>query len=122
MRLRWFCTAECGTRHALGLGIAALGFALWLTARRQLGRSFSVRPEAQALVTTGLYYKFRNPIYLFGGVAYAGLFITWGKVILLVIVFLVYPPYQFVRTRKERAVLEKAFGDEYRRYKARTRL
>lgn len=107
-------------RHVIGMSIAAIGFALWLTARLQLGKSFSVRPEARALVTTGLYSKFRNPIYLFGGVAYAGLFIVWGEVIPLVFFLLIYPFYQFLRARKEAALLEKAFGDEYRRYKART--
>jgi protein-S-isoprenylcysteine O-methyltransferase Ste14 len=64
--------------------MAAVGFALWLTARIQLGKSFSVRARARALVTTGLYSKFRHPIYLFGGVAYAGLLIAWGKLIPLV--------------------------------------
>jgi protein-S-isoprenylcysteine O-methyltransferase Ste14 len=108
------------SRHAIGMGLAAIGFALWLTARLQLGKSFSVRPEARALVTTGLYSKFRNPIYFFGGVAYGGLFIAWGKLVPLLVFFVGYPFFQFLRARKENAVLEKAFGDEYRRYKAHT--
>jgi len=102
------------------MAMAAIGFSLWFTARLQLGKSFALLPQAQALVTTGLYSKFRNPIYLFGGLAYGGLFIAWGKVIPLIFFFLVYPPYQFLRARKEAEVLEKAFGDEYRRYKAST--
>ncbi|MGE5326383.1 MAG: methyltransferase family protein [Deltaproteobacteria bacterium] len=105
-------------RHVIGMGLAAVGFALWMTARLQLGKSFSVRPEARALVTTGLYSKFRNPIYLFGGVAYGGLFIAWGRLIPLLTFLIVYPAWQYSRARKENAVLEKAFGDEYRRYKA----
>ncbi len=107
-------------RHVLGMALAALGLSLWFTARLQLGKSFSVRPKAQALVTTGLYSKFRNPIYFFGGVAYAGLLVAWGKVIPLIVFFLLYPTYQFLRARKEAEVLEKAFGDEYRRYRAST--
>jgi protein-S-isoprenylcysteine O-methyltransferase Ste14 len=107
-------------RHVIGMGLAAAGFFLWLAARLQLGKSFSVRPEARALVTTGLYSKFRNPVYFFGGVAYLGLFIAWGKVIPLIVFLLLYPAWQASRARKESAVLEKAFGDEYRRYKART--
>lgn len=106
--------------HVIGMAVFAVGLALWFTARLQLGRSFSVLPRAKALVTTGLYSKFRNPIYLFGGVAYGGLFIAWGKVIPLVFFFLVYPLYQLARARKESAVLEEAFGDEYRKYKACT--
>ena len=107
-------------RHVIGVAMFAIGFALWFTARLQLGKSFSVLPKAKALVTTGLYSKFRNPIYFFGGVAYGGLFIAWGEVIPLVFFFLVYPFYQFARARKEAAVLEKAFAEEYRRYKAST--
>jgi protein-S-isoprenylcysteine O-methyltransferase Ste14 len=107
-------------RHVIGMAMAAIGISLWFTARLQLGKSFSVLSKAHALVTTGLYSKFRNPIYLFGGLAYAGLFIAWGKVIPLIVFLLVFPSYQFLRARKEAEVLENAFGDEYRRYKAST--
>lgn len=107
-------------RHVIGMVLAAAGFSLWLTARLQLGKSFSVRPEARALVTTGLYSKFRNPVYFFGGVAYLGLFIAWGRIIPLIVFLVLYPAWQSSRARKESAVLEKVFGDEYRRYKART--
>ena len=106
--------------HVIGMTMAAIGFALWFTARLQLGKSFAVRAQAHALVTTGLYSKFRNPIYLFGGLAYGGLFIAWGKAIPLIFIFLVYPSYQFLRAKKEAKILEAAFGDEYRRYKAST--
>lgn len=106
-------------RHVIGMAIGAAGLALWLTARVQLGKSFSVHPEARVLVTTGLYSKFRNPIYLFGGVAYAGVFLTWGKVIPFLIFLVSYSAFQYPRAKKENAVLEQAFGDEYRRYKAR---
>ena len=106
--------------HVLGMIVAAIGTALWFTARLQLGKSFAVLPKAQALVTRGLYSKFRNPIYLFGGLAYGGLLIAWGRAIPLIVFVLLYPVYQFLRARKEAQVLEKAFGDEYRRYKAST--
>jgi len=108
------------SRHMIGMVMAAIGFALWITARLQLGKSFSVRPKAKALVTTGLYSKFRNPIYLFGGLAYAGVFIVWGRPIPLIAFFLLYPSYQYWRARREAKILEKTFGDEYRRYKAST--
>ena len=107
-------------QHGAGMTLAAIGTALWFAARLQLGTSFAVLPKAKALVTTGLYSKFRNPVYLFGGLAYAGLFIAWGKAVPLIVFLVAYPPYQFFRARKEAQVLEKAFGDEYRRYKAST--
>jgi protein-S-isoprenylcysteine O-methyltransferase Ste14 len=107
-------------RHIIGMGIGAAGFVLWVTARWQLGKSFSVRPEARALVTTGLYSRFSNPIYLFGGVAYGGVFLAWGNVIAFIIFLPGYIAFQYPRVKREREVLEKAFGDEYRRYKTRT--
>lgn len=107
-------------RHVIGMAVAAIGFLLWFTARLQLGGSFAVLPKAHELVTRGLYSKFRNPIYLFGGLAYGGLIIAWGKAVPIIIFFVFYPLYQFLRARKEAEVLEKKFGDEYRRYKAST--
>ena len=107
------------THYLIGLGIAIAGFALSIVARVQLGRSFSIRARAKKLVTTGLYSKFRNPIYLFRGIAFVGLFIAWGKLIPLICFLLIYP-LQILRAKREGKVLEEAFGDEYRRYKAST--
>jgi protein-S-isoprenylcysteine O-methyltransferase Ste14 len=111
---------QWNVRYFIGIGMAAVGFALWLTARIQIGQSFSIRARARRLVTTGLYSKFRHPIYLFGGVAYSGLFIAWGKLVPLLCFVLIYPIYQILRLRKEERVLEEAFGEEYRQHKART--
>jgi protein-S-isoprenylcysteine O-methyltransferase Ste14 len=108
------------TRYLIGIGVAIAGFALSMLARAQLGRSFSIRAQARMLVTTGLYSKFRHPIYLFRGIAFLGLFIAWGKLIPLLCLLLIYPPLQILRARKEENVLERAFGEEYRRYKAST--
>src|SRR5207249_1810308 len=44
-----------------GLGIAVPAAVLLFVARWQLGRSFSVTPQARQLVTHGLYSKIRNP-------------------------------------------------------------
>lgn len=106
-------------RYLIGMAIWVAGLALWALARLQLGKSFSVKAKAKALVTTGIYSKFRHPVYLFGGVAYFGL---WLAVAPIVLVFFVpfYALFQLPRVRKEEAVLENAFGDEYRRYKAQT--
>jgi protein-S-isoprenylcysteine O-methyltransferase Ste14 len=107
-------------RYLVGIGMAVVSFTLWMLARIQLGSSFSVRAEAKALVTTGLYSKLRHPIYLFGGLAYLGLFLAWGKLLLTLAFLALIIPTQIVRLRKEEAVLEKAFGDGYRRYRANT--
>ncbi|MGD0007048.1 MAG: isoprenylcysteine carboxylmethyltransferase family protein [Terriglobia bacterium] len=111
---------QWNVRYLVGIGIAVVSFALWMVARVQLGKSLSVRAEARALVMTGLYSKLRHPIYLFSGLAYAGLFLAWGKLLLALAFFALTVPWQIARLRKEEAILEQAFGDEYRRYRAST--
>jgi protein-S-isoprenylcysteine O-methyltransferase Ste14 len=115
-----FSKWQWNVRYLLGTGIAAVSFALWTLARVQLGKCFSVRAEARALVTTGLYSKFRHPIYLFGELAFAGLFLAWGKLVPALAFLALTVPKQIIRLRKEETVLEQAFGDEYRRYRAGT--
>ena len=102
-----------------GAVLAAGGLVLLLTARVQLGRSFAVSAQAKKLVTTGLYSRIRNPIYVFSAMFLCGLAIAMGRPLLLLFL-LVLIPVQVVRARKEEQVLADAFGEEYRRYKART--
>lgn len=110
---------DYGVRFWIGMAIAALGIFLWALARIQLGASFSVTAQARRLVTTGLYSKFRNPIYLFGGIGYLGLFVALGNWVALAL-FVVLYSYQIPRVKREEKVLEAAFGDQYRRYRAST--
>jgi protein-S-isoprenylcysteine O-methyltransferase Ste14 len=108
-----------GARFWIGMAVAAIGISLWALARVQLGSSFSVSAQARRLVTTGLYSKFRNPIYLFGGIGYIGLFIALGSWIALA-AFVAFYSFQIPRVKREEKVLEAAFGDEYVRYRAST--
>jgi len=105
--------------YIIGMAMGVTGFVLWMVAREQLGASFSVAARAHKLVTRGLYSKFRHPIYYFAGVAYMGLFIALGNIYALVF-FLCGYSVQLFRAIKEEKVLEQAFGEEYRRYKAAT--
>jgi protein-S-isoprenylcysteine O-methyltransferase Ste14 len=103
----------------VGALIAIPAAGLWLVARLQLGKSFSVTAQARHLVTTGLYSKIRNPIYVFGLVLIAGVIVYLGQYWYL----LGIPPLlvlQLWRVRSESAVLEATFGDEYRNWKAQT--
>lgn len=103
----------------VGLSIAAPSLVLLVLARIQLGRAFSVQARASILVTTGLYARIRNPIYVFGALVIAGMAIWTGRpILLLVLVALI--PLQIVRARKESHVLEEKFGAEYLEYKRRT--
>ena len=110
---------DWSTAKVIGAVIAGISFPLFALARWQLGSSFSVKAKASRLVTTGLYSRIRNPIYLFGGLFLIGLSLflsPWGPLA----VALVIVPLQVVRARREERVLAEAFGEEYERYKSKS--
>jgi protein-S-isoprenylcysteine O-methyltransferase Ste14 len=102
-----------------GAAVAGTGLLMLIVARLQLGASFSIDAKAKELVTTGLYSKIRNPIYVAGELFLLGVAMVTGKWLLLLLV-LALVPVQVVRARKEEQVLTQAFGEEYARYKAGT--
>lgn len=118
--LFWQTSSLPWTSHRIaGLAIGLPALLLLVVARLQLGGAFSVRPRATSLVTTGLYSRIRNPIYVFGALFIVGLAIFVGFPWLLLILVVIVP-LQIVRSRKEAAVLEERFGDEYREYRRKT--
>jgi protein-S-isoprenylcysteine O-methyltransferase Ste14 len=103
----------------IGLALMIPGFILLLVARIQLGASFSITAQANKLITSGLYKKFRHPIYYssFLLIVGIGIFLQEPKYALfcVVIIFL-----QLRRIGDEEKVLEEKFGEEYRAYKKNT--
>ncbi len=102
-----------------GAVVAGVALVLLVVARLQLGGSFAVKAKAKKLVTTGLYSRIRNPIYVFGAMLLVGMSVVLRNWVLLGLV-VVLMPLQAYRARKEEAVLAAAFGEEYVRYKAGT--
>ena len=115
----WVARAPLTPMRIAGFTIALPSAVLLVTARLQLGGSFSIEAKATRLVTTGLYSRIRNPIYVFGGLLLAGLALLAGKPILL-LMFIVLIPLQLVRSRREEHVLVEKFGVEYAEYKRKT--
>jgi protein-S-isoprenylcysteine O-methyltransferase Ste14 len=105
--------------HIAGMAIAAPSLLLLVVARLQLGRAFSIEARASELVTTGLYAKIRNPIYVFGALMIVGIIVftahLWFLLVLAVLI-----PMQVYRSRKESQVLEAKFGAAYVEYKRNT--
>jgi protein-S-isoprenylcysteine O-methyltransferase Ste14 len=109
---------ESNLERWIGLAIAVPAMILALVARYQLGKSFSVTPQARELVTRGLYSKIKNPLYVFGSVVILGLLLILQiqmRDIFAIVAILGL--IQIVRARHEAKVLEEKFGDLYREYR-----
>lgn len=120
--LFWFLVAwktPWNIQRYLGTILAVVGVSFIAVARYQLGKSFSVKPEARELVTHGLYSKIRNPIYVFGVVMFTGVLLVFQKPILWLVLAVIVTGQAF-RARREARVLEAAFGDAYREYRRKT--
>jgi protein-S-isoprenylcysteine O-methyltransferase Ste14 len=106
-------------QRCAGTALAVVGVGMIALARYQLGKSFAIRAEAHQLVTHGLYSKIRNPIYVFGLVAFIGVAMVVQMPVLWMIVAAMAVA-QVVRARRESRVLESAFGESYREYRRKT--
>jgi protein-S-isoprenylcysteine O-methyltransferase Ste14 len=98
--------------------LVAAGNALAVVALMQLGRSFSVMPEARRLVTSGPYRLVRHPLYLAEEIAALGILIQFlsGWTVLLCAAHLAF---QLRRMRNEEIVLADSFP-EYAAYSEAT--
>jgi protein-S-isoprenylcysteine O-methyltransferase Ste14 len=112
-------TSPWNVQRYVGTVLAVVGVGFIAVARYQLGRSFSIKPEARALVTNGLYSKIRNPIYVFGMVMLVGLLLVFQRPNWWIFPVIVAAG-QATRARLEARVLEAAFGDAYREYRRKT--
>src|SRR6185369_2475549 len=84
----------------LGFALAVVFLVLLTIARIQLGTNFSVTPQARELVTTGVYSRIRNPVYVFSTIAIAG-FLLYMHFYIGVLVFLaIVIPMQWLRARR----------------------
>jgi protein-S-isoprenylcysteine O-methyltransferase Ste14 len=79
----------------IGAALVIVFLGLLTVARLQLGNSFSVTPQAKALVTHGIYSKIRHPVYVFSAIMIVGmalyLEIPW---LLLLLVIDAYRQYK----------------------------
>jgi protein-S-isoprenylcysteine O-methyltransferase Ste14 len=102
-----------------GTILAVVSYVLLITARLQLGKSFAVTPQAKELVTSGLYSRIRNPIYIFVDTMWLGLIFALP----LYWLFVPFPALlvmHLIRGRKEAKVLQDRFGQNYLDYRTQT--
>lgn len=103
----------------LGLVLAVVGFAGITVARFTLGDSFSIAPEARKLVNSGIYSRLRHPVYVFGMLAIAGVFL-YVRIPSACLVLVPVAILQVKRAQAEERVLTEKFGEAYIDYKRRT--
>jgi len=99
----------------LGAVLAVAGYSMFVTARLQLGKSFSVTAQAKELVTRGLYSRIRNPIYVFVDVMIFGSILALHLYWLFALFPLLVAMHVF-RARREGKVLQEKFGQAYLDY------
>ena len=105
----------------LGLSIVGVVFLAWI--QKHLSRNFTgtvqIRPGGH-VVTTGPYAYVRHPMYAcflllaIGTLLLTANWVMGGSFLLLILLVII------VRTSIEEAALEKAYGEEYKKYKAKT--
>jgi len=106
-------------QRCVGTVLAIVGVSGVALARYQLGASFSVSAKARHLVTTGIYSKIRNPIYVCSLMTLTGVALVLQQPAFWIFLAAV-AVLQTVRARQEAKVLEAAFGEQYREYRRKT--
>jgi protein-S-isoprenylcysteine O-methyltransferase Ste14 len=101
----------------LGVLLVLIGTVIWVMALREIGLSRKI----ENLVTSGIYSRTRNPVYLativavFGGAAYSRRLFAFVWAFLTAVVL-------YWVAKKEESELEKAYGERYLSYKKRVPL
>jgi protein-S-isoprenylcysteine O-methyltransferase Ste14 len=102
--------------RVLGLALILIGLGVATVARIQFEREYS---KDSGLVTRGVYGRLRHPIYMFSGIAFAGLLLYLNEPLGLLGLL----PIQLVLlplARREEQELEARYGQQYRQYKRQT--
>jgi protein-S-isoprenylcysteine O-methyltransferase Ste14 len=103
---------------AISAGLILIGSGFAVYALLHLGKSFSVLPEARAMVTSGPFAKIRHPVYLGEQIALIGVMLQFAQPWSLALMLAQFA-WQIARMSYEERVLGEAFP-AYADYKART--
>ncbi len=120
--VRWAQWAAPDAARWAGVGLQAVMAALLIWMLRSLGTNISPTQgtrEGHQLVTDGPYRWIRHPLYTFATLFYVGVSFTSALWWLLPWLVALWAALLW-RTPREEANLVALFGDDYRRYQART--
>jgi protein-S-isoprenylcysteine O-methyltransferase Ste14 len=111
-------------RIALGLALVAGGVALMAAAMRRFraaGTHVETWRPVQAIVTSGVYARTRNPIYLSMLLMYVGIGIAADSIWVLVLAVPLFLVLRYGVVGREERYLEAKFGEVYHAYRAKVR-
>jgi protein-S-isoprenylcysteine O-methyltransferase Ste14 len=100
-----------------GLLITLAGLFLWIAGFWELRTSFATLPQAQKLITSGVYKYFSHPIYLGITLTFLGLSLAYNSKAGLGYTLLIVLPLNLFRAKLEEKVLLKKFKSQYQNYK-----
>lgn len=113
--------AAAGVRNAAAIALVIAGVALLVTAQLQLGASWRIGIDDAArpgLVTSGIYARSRNPIFLALLLIIAGYMLLIPTLLSAVLLAAAYIGTR-LQIRAEESYLLRAYGDDYRAYASR---
>jgi protein-S-isoprenylcysteine O-methyltransferase Ste14 len=102
---------------AAGAGIVALGFREF----RKAGTNVEPDKPTTAIVVTGPFAYSRNPLYVSLSLIYVGIAIAADSAWTLLLLAPMLAVMRYGVIAREERYLERKFGEEYLRYKARVR-
>ena len=97
--------------------VAMVGLLGW--ARVTMGAAFTVKAKPKGLVTGGPYSRIRHPLYVFLDLALLGVILISRNAFLLS-PWILLAVIHVWRAGREETLLEEAFGEQYRQYRARS--
>ncbi len=103
------------------IAVSFLFFGLVLRAFSKSKTSIDHRKPTTEIITTGPFAYSRNPVYLSMTMLFIGVAVTVDRLWFLVMAVPAAVLIHYVVILREEAFLKRAFGDEYRRYKAAVR-
>ena len=101
--------------------LGAAGFAWMVVTMKRAGTPIHNARTPTALVESGPFRITRNPMYLFGSIAYCGLALLLNELWALALLPVVVAVTHYGVVLKEEAFLERRFGNTYRQYRTRVR-
>lgn len=107
----------------IGLSICFIGAIISCRSRYLIGKNWSLsvqRKENHQLIQNGIYKVIRHPIYLGLLLLFTGNSIIVGDYRAIIAVLIVFVSL-WLKLKKEEKLLTEAFGNQYLKYKSRTK-